>query len=188
MVYATSKGSDQPAYTRSLTRVFASRLNTLWLLQCKLLNEHHLECVSLKGSRTGSSEPTFVKRPHYCGKSHIVAHIYSVLCLYYHRSFDFICFSQIQKLKSNHDGQLHVTCEYLCQSCLSILRKTIDDIKIILTTLECISENNFQIEKFCIWYLQFSKLQSKFHGSLITMYNTVPHRMYQPSLLKVHKQ
>ena len=29
VVYATSKGSDQPAHTRRLIRVFASRLNIL---------------------------------------------------------------------------------------------------------------------------------------------------------------
>ena len=32
MVCATSKGSDQPAHTRSLIRAFACRLNILWLL------------------------------------------------------------------------------------------------------------------------------------------------------------
>ena len=32
VVCATSKGSDQPAHMRSLIRVFASRLNILWLL------------------------------------------------------------------------------------------------------------------------------------------------------------
>ena len=32
VVCATSKGSDQPAHTRSLIRAFASRLNNLWLL------------------------------------------------------------------------------------------------------------------------------------------------------------
>ena len=32
MVCATSKGSDQPAHTRSLTRAFAGRLNILWVL------------------------------------------------------------------------------------------------------------------------------------------------------------
>ena len=31
VVCATSKGSDQSADTRSLTRAFASRLNILWL-------------------------------------------------------------------------------------------------------------------------------------------------------------
>ena len=32
VVCATSKGSDQPAHTRSLIRAFASRLNNIWLL------------------------------------------------------------------------------------------------------------------------------------------------------------
>ena len=34
----------------------------------KLLTEHHLECLSLKGGCTGSSESTLVKIPH-CWKS-----------------------------------------------------------------------------------------------------------------------
>ena len=32
VVCATSKASDQPAYTRSLIRAFASHLSILWLL------------------------------------------------------------------------------------------------------------------------------------------------------------
>ena len=32
VVYVTSKGSDQPAHTRSLIRAFASRLNILGVL------------------------------------------------------------------------------------------------------------------------------------------------------------
>ena len=32
VIGATSKGSDQPAHTRSLVRAFASRLNILWIL------------------------------------------------------------------------------------------------------------------------------------------------------------
>ena len=43
MVCATSKGSDQPAHTRSLIRTLACRLNILWLL-----TEHHLEFQCLK--------------------------------------------------------------------------------------------------------------------------------------------
>ena len=38
----------------------------------KLLNEHHLEFLSLKGGCTGSSESTYVKIPH-CWKSHVAA-------------------------------------------------------------------------------------------------------------------
>ena len=40
----------------------------------KLLTEHHLECLSLKGDCTGSSESTLVKMPH-CWKLHVMAHI-----------------------------------------------------------------------------------------------------------------
>ena len=42
----------------------------------KLLTEHHLECVSLKGGCRGSSESTHVKMPHRW-KSHALAHICS---------------------------------------------------------------------------------------------------------------
>ena len=38
----------------------------------KLLTEHHLEFLSLKGGRRGSSEATHVKKPH-CWKSHALA-------------------------------------------------------------------------------------------------------------------
>ena len=40
----------------------------------KLLTEHHLEFLGLKGGCTGSSEPTLVKMSH-CRKSHVTAHI-----------------------------------------------------------------------------------------------------------------
>ena len=40
----------------------------------KLLIEHHLECLSLKGGCRGSCESTHVKMPH-CWKSHALAHI-----------------------------------------------------------------------------------------------------------------
>ena len=39
----------------------------------KLLTEHHLEFLSLKGGYRGSSESTTVKMPH-CWKSHALAH------------------------------------------------------------------------------------------------------------------
>ena len=44
VVSATSIGSDQSAYTRSLIRAHASRLRLY-----RLLTEHHLESLSLKG-------------------------------------------------------------------------------------------------------------------------------------------
>ena len=42
----------------------------------KLLTEHHLEILSLKGGCTGLSEATLLKMPH-CWKSHAVAHLLS---------------------------------------------------------------------------------------------------------------
>ena len=39
----------------------------------QLLTEHHLECLSLKGCCTGSSESILGKLPHYL-KSHAMAH------------------------------------------------------------------------------------------------------------------
>ena len=41
----------------------------------KLLTEHHLEFLSLKGGCTGSSASTLVKMPH-CWKSHVTAQIW----------------------------------------------------------------------------------------------------------------
>ena len=41
----------------------------------KLLSEHHLEFLSLKGGFRGSSESTLVKMPN-CWKSHAAAQIY----------------------------------------------------------------------------------------------------------------
>ena len=40
----------------------------------KLLTEHHLQLLSLKGRCTGSSESSLVKMPH-CLKSHELAHL-----------------------------------------------------------------------------------------------------------------
>ena len=40
----------------------------------KLLTEHHLEFLSMKGGCTGSSESTLFKMPH-CWKSHAMAHL-----------------------------------------------------------------------------------------------------------------
>ena len=42
-------------------------------MSVKLLTEHHLEFLRLKGGCTGSSESTLAKMPH-CSKSHVTAH------------------------------------------------------------------------------------------------------------------
>ena len=43
-------------------------------MSVKLLTEHHLEFLRLKGDCTGSSDSTYVKMPH-CWKSHAAAHM-----------------------------------------------------------------------------------------------------------------
>ena len=49
-------------------------------MSVKLLSEHHLEFLSLKGGYTSSSESTLSKMPH-CWKSHIAAHlVYFCFC------------------------------------------------------------------------------------------------------------
>ena len=44
-------------------------------MSVKILTGHNLECLSLKGGCTGSSESTLVKMPH-CWKSHVTAQLY----------------------------------------------------------------------------------------------------------------
>ena len=44
-------------------------------MSVKLLNEHRLEFLCLKGCCTGSSESTLVKIPH-CWKSHVTAQLF----------------------------------------------------------------------------------------------------------------
>ena len=44
-------------------------------MSVKLLTEHDLECLSLKGGCIGLSETTLVKMPHYW-KSHVAAQIF----------------------------------------------------------------------------------------------------------------
>ena len=43
-------------------------------MSVKLLTEHHLEFLGLKGGCTGSSESSLVKMTH-CWKSHVTAHL-----------------------------------------------------------------------------------------------------------------
>ena len=49
-------------------------------MSVKLLTEHYLEFLSLKGGCRGSSESTHVEMPH-CWKSHVVAKtIHDLFC------------------------------------------------------------------------------------------------------------
>ena len=50
-------------------------------MSVKLLTEHHLEFLSLKGGCTGSSESTLVKMSN-CWNSHVAAHFYTITCCY----------------------------------------------------------------------------------------------------------
>ena len=56
----------------------ASDQSLCWSLEysmtVKLLTEHHLEFLSLKGGCTGSPESTLVTKPH-CWKSHVEVHM-----------------------------------------------------------------------------------------------------------------
>ena len=79
----------------------------------KLLREHHLEFLSLKGGCRGSSESTHVKMPH-CLKSHALAHYFSVaekacqfICRigHYLIPFNFLFFCFIVDFKE-HDGEV----------------------------------------------------------------------------------
>ena len=52
-------------------------LSFKYSMTVKLLTEHHLEFLSLKGGCTGSSESTHVKMPH-CWLSHVTAHVNTI--------------------------------------------------------------------------------------------------------------
>ena len=63
-------------------------------MRLKLLTEHHLEFLSLKGGCTGWSESTLVKMPH-CWKSDVAAHIgqhtrFLVLISFTKASFNYV--------------------------------------------------------------------------------------------------
>ena len=49
-------------------------LSLEYSMSAKLLAEHHLQFLALKGGCTGSFESTLIKMPH-CRKSHVAAQI-----------------------------------------------------------------------------------------------------------------
>ena len=49
-------------------------------MSAKLLTEHHLQFLTLKGGCRGLSESTHVKVPH-CWKSHALAHYFGIIKL-----------------------------------------------------------------------------------------------------------
>ena len=64
----------------------------------KLLTEHHLEFLSLKGGCRGSSESTHVKMPH-CWKSHALAHMFEY-CFNFKVKIKYEIFGEKGKLHS----------------------------------------------------------------------------------------
>ena len=62
VVCTASKASDQPAHTLKYS------------MSVKLLTEHNLEFLSLKGGFAGSTESTLVKMPN-CWKSRVMAQL-----------------------------------------------------------------------------------------------------------------
>ena len=65
-------------------------------MSVKLLTEHHLELLCLKGGCIGSSESTLVKSPH-CWKSRAVAQIWIFLsCSTIHSTFR--CFNKVAEV------------------------------------------------------------------------------------------
>ena len=79
----------------------------------KLLTEHHLEFLSLKGGCRGSSESTLVKIPH-CWKSHVTAQLY----------FTYIILIYLLHWSTIDDGGLLII-EHLTEpfkDCISYLR------------------------------------------------------------------
>ena len=57
----------------------------------KLLTEHHLELLGLKGGCRGSAKSTHVKIPH-CWKSHALAQFYYYIINFLHAVGNFACF------------------------------------------------------------------------------------------------
>ena len=68
-------------------------------MNVKLLTEHHLESLSLKGGCTGSSESTIVKMSR-CWKSHVVAQIVFLYPAFL-KSVGYYVIPSIQKWRSS---------------------------------------------------------------------------------------
>ena len=64
----------------------------------KLLTEHHLEFLSLKGGCRGSSESTLVKMSN-CWKSHATAQLFDIDVPIFQREYMYYMFSSSEMLK-----------------------------------------------------------------------------------------
>ena len=61
-------------YVRLAKPQIDMRICSAYSMSVKLLTEHNLKFLSLKGGFTASSESTLVKMPH-CWKSHVAAQV-----------------------------------------------------------------------------------------------------------------
>ena len=69
----------KPLISLRICAVWSEPVLVAWIFyNVKLLNEHHLEFLSLKGSYIGLSESTLVKMPH-CWKSHVTAQMVMII-------------------------------------------------------------------------------------------------------------
>ena len=83
-------------------------------MSVKLLTEHRLEFVSLKGGCTGSSESSFVKMPH-CWKSHVAAQ--------FMRYAGYIHISKKRKISDKYTyHKSSFSCMQCAVSCSSLLK------------------------------------------------------------------
>ena len=71
VVRVTSKASDQPAHMRSLIGAIAGRFEYSMIV--KLLIEHHLQFLNLKGGWGGGSSGSAVVKKSNCWRSHAAA-------------------------------------------------------------------------------------------------------------------
>ena len=83
-------------------------------MSVKLLTEHHLEFLSLKGGCTGSYESTLVKMAH-CWKSHVTAQISHVFISLLESSEDFKTSLRVDLLVQSHFKR-HACCKNLQKS------------------------------------------------------------------------
>ena len=73
-------------------------LSLEYSMSVKLLTEHHLEFLSLKGGCAGLSESTHVKLPH-CWKSRVTAHMESgKICKNNDRTYLLLCINTCRSL------------------------------------------------------------------------------------------
>ena len=94
-------------------------------MSVKLLTEHRLEFVSLKGGCTGSSESTLVKMPH-CWKSYVAAQLFMLYIGFEPMHVPYPGYINISKKRTNSD-KFHkysfscMQCAVSCSSSLKVL-------------------------------------------------------------------